>query len=138
MHVACFTARSQTWGIDMALTKKGSRLITVDGVVYRWRVRGRPTYAQALCQRPITLAVERADCEGSVLLVSMAQSHPSNWLGGPAVPAIPSTVATVVRQALADGWRSSAPAAAFHVAMHPRWPAASGGQGRDSSTASGP
>ncbi|WP_431882884.1 hypothetical protein [Micromonospora gifhornensis] len=30
------------------LTRKGSRLITVDGVVYRWRARGRPTYAQAL------------------------------------------------------------------------------------------
>lgn len=30
----------------MALVRKGSRLITVDGVTYRWRLRGRPTYDQ--------------------------------------------------------------------------------------------
>ncbi|MEU7650446.1 hypothetical protein AB0C41_00390 [Micromonospora taraxaci] len=99
----------------MALTKKGSRLITVDGVVYRWRVRGRPTYVQALCQRPLTLAIERVDCNGGVLLVDMPQDHPSNWLGAPAVPALPSMVAVVVRKALADGWRSDQPAAAFQL-----------------------
>ncbi|RAO11831.1 hypothetical protein [Micromonospora noduli] len=100
----------------MALTKKGSRLITVDGIVYRWRVRGKPTYAQALCERPLTLAIEQADCTGSVLLVSMPQDHPSNWIGGPPVPVLPSTVAAVVRKALAEGWRPSQPAAAFHMA----------------------
>ncbi|MFB7652959.1 MULTISPECIES: hypothetical protein [unclassified Streptomyces] len=28
----------------MALVKKGSRLITVDDTIYRWRLRERPTY----------------------------------------------------------------------------------------------
>ncbi|MEU8335353.1 hypothetical protein [Micromonospora tulbaghiae] len=99
----------------MALTKKGSRLITVDGVVYRWRVRGRPTYAQALGQRPLTLAVEQADCKGSVLLVSMPQDHPSNWFGGPSIPVLPSQVAAVIRKALTEGWRPSQLATAFRT-----------------------
>ncbi|MEU6021839.1 hypothetical protein [Micromonospora sp. NPDC047134] len=98
----------------MALTKKGSRLITVDGVVYRWRVRGRPTYAQALGERPLALAVEQADRKGRVLLVSLPQDHPSNWFGGLPVPVLPSTVAAVIRTALSEGWRPSQPGAAFH------------------------
>lgn len=30
----------------MSTLKKGSRLITVDGVTYRWRIRHKPTYHQ--------------------------------------------------------------------------------------------
>ncbi|MDG9678994.1 hypothetical protein [Micromonospora sp. DH14] len=99
----------------MALAKKGSRLITVDGVVYRWRVRGRPTYAQALGERPLAFAVEQDDCKGSVLLVSMPQDHPSNWIGGPPVPVLPSMVAAVIRKALTEGWRPSQATAAFRT-----------------------
>lgn len=99
----------------MALTKKGSRLITVDGVVYRWRVRGRPTYAQALGERSLAVAVEQADCKGCVLLVHMPQDHPSNWIGGPSVPVLPSQVAAIIRRALGEGWRPSQPAAAFRT-----------------------
>ncbi|MET8255546.1 hypothetical protein [Micromonospora sp. NPDC005197] len=97
----------------MTLTKKGSRLITVDGVVFRWRGRGRPTYAQALGERPLSLAVEQADCKGGVLLVSMPQDHPSNWIGCPSVPVLPSMVAAVIRKALSEGWRPGQLAAAF-------------------------
>ncbi|PMR62690.1 hypothetical protein C1A38_02830 [Verrucosispora sp. ts21] len=99
----------------MALVKKGSRLITVDGITYRWRVRARPTYAQALCEKPLAVAVEQVDCKGRVLLVSMPQDHPSNWFGGPAVPALPSTVAAIVRAALAEGWQPTQPGTAFHM-----------------------
>ncbi|MEU0550550.1 hypothetical protein [Micromonospora sp. NPDC005979] len=99
----------------MALTKKGSRLITVDSVVYRWRVRGRPTYAQALGDRPLTLAVEQADCKGGVLLVDLPQDHPSNWISGPPVPLRPSMVATITRKALSEGRRPGEPATAFRT-----------------------
>ena len=99
----------------MALTKKGSRLITVDGVVYRWRVRGRPTYAQALGELPLAVAVEQAGCKGSVLLVSMPQDHPGNWFGGPAIPVLPRQVAAVIRKALDEGWRPGQPATAFRT-----------------------
>ncbi|MEV4479459.1 hypothetical protein [Micromonospora coxensis] len=99
----------------MALVKKGSRLITVDGVTYRWRVRGRPTYDQGLCQRPLAVAVEQVDCKGRVLLVGMPQDHPSNWLGGPAVPVLPSMVAAIVRKALAEGREPTQPGTAFDM-----------------------
>lgn len=99
----------------MALTKKGSRLITINGVAYRWRVRSRPTYMQALCDRPLTVAVEQVDRKGNVLLVTMPQDHPSNWMGRPAVPVLPSTVAVIVRKALAGGWQPTRPGPAFHT-----------------------
>lgn len=101
--------------IVMSLVKKGSRLITVDGVTYRWRVRGRPTYAQGLGERPLAVAVEQVDGTGRVLLVNMPQDHPSNWIGGPAEPVLPSAVAAIVRQAMAEGWRSTQPGAAFDM-----------------------
>lgn len=45
----------------MALVRKGSRRIVVDGTVYRWRLRGRPTYFQGLAWSPCTFAVEHGD-----------------------------------------------------------------------------
>lgn len=97
----------------MSLVKKGSRLITVDGVTYRWRVRGKPTYVQGLCERPLAVAVEQVDCKARVLLVSMPQDHPSNWIGGSAVPVLPSAVAAIVRKALAEGWQATPSGTAF-------------------------
>jgi hypothetical protein len=41
----------------MTLPRKGSRLITVDGTVYRWAVRPKPTYSQGL-GATMTFAVE--------------------------------------------------------------------------------
>jgi hypothetical protein len=99
----------------MALVKKGSRLITVDGVVYRWRLRRRPTYPQGIGQRRLAFAVEQVDRKGSVLLVTVPQDHPSNWMGGPAVPVLPSTVAAIVRKALTQGWQASQPGPAFRL-----------------------
>ncbi|GAA3653812.1 hypothetical protein GCM10022224_016050 [Nonomuraea antimicrobica] len=42
----------------MATSKKGSRLITVDGTAFRWRVRRKPTYCQANSSGPLTFAVD--------------------------------------------------------------------------------
>lgn len=106
----------------MTLVRKGARLITVDGVAYRWRVRARPTYAQALCEKPLAVAVERVDCKGRVLLVNMPQDHPSNWIGGSAVPVLPSAVAAIVRKALADGWQPTQPGGAFRMATPDQLP----------------
>jgi hypothetical protein len=54
----------------MALAKRGPRRIVVDGVTYRWRLRGKPTYDQALCWSPCTYAVEHAGRPGSTLVVT--------------------------------------------------------------------
>jgi hypothetical protein len=99
----------------MSLAQKGSRLITVDGTVYRWRVRKRPTYSQGIGHRPLSFAVEHAESAGAVLHVTMPQDHPSSWIGGTAEPALPSTVSALIRHALDRGWRPQSPGPAFLV-----------------------
>ncbi|MFJ6184806.1 hypothetical protein [Streptomyces sp. NPDC092295] len=63
----------------MALNKKGSRRITVDGIEYRWRIRRKPSYMQGLCWTPLTYAVEAASGSqpGTTLIVTSGQAHPA-------------------------------------------------------------
>ena len=103
----------------MALVKKGSRVITVDGVVYRWRVRKRPTYTQGLADGPLSFAVEQADQRGTVLIASMPTAHPSNWAGAPALPVVPSQVAAMIRRAREQGWHPERPGSAFTLTADP-------------------
>ncbi|UWE13060.1 hypothetical protein [Actinacidiphila bryophytorum] len=99
----------------MALARKGSRQIVVDGTAYRWRLRGRPTYYQGLAWRPCTYAVEHVGTPGTTLVVTTDQPHPSNWIGLDASPVLPSDVAAAVRRALHGGWNPSAPGSAYHL-----------------------
>ncbi|CAM5663298.1 hypothetical protein [Streptomyces chartreusis] len=99
----------------MALVRKGARRIVVDGTAYRWRLRGRPTYSQGLTWSPCTFAVEYEDSPGTTLVVTTGQPHPSNWIGGEAVPVLPSGVAAAIRRALRQGWTPTAPGSAFHL-----------------------
>ncbi|MFJ5842042.1 hypothetical protein ACIQGO_35765 [Streptomyces shenzhenensis] len=99
----------------MALVRKGSRQIVVDGTVYGWRLRGRPTYFQGLARSPSTFTVEHADTPGTTLVVTTDQPHPGNWLGREAKPVLPSGVAAAVRLALRGGWTPTAPGSAFHL-----------------------
>ncbi|KAF5994572.1 hypothetical protein ACIQWL_18120 [Streptomyces mirabilis] len=99
----------------MALVRKGSRRIVVDGRAYRWRLRGRPTYSEGLAWSPCTFAVEHADNPGTTLVVTTNQPHPSNWIGREAEPVLPSGVAAAVRLALRAGWTPTAPGSAFRL-----------------------
>lgn len=97
----------------MVLPKKGSRLIVVDGITYRWRVRGRPTYDQAMCWRPLTYAVEHAENPGTTLVITTSRPHPSNWLDAPTSPVLPAEAADTVRTALNNGWDPCKPGPPF-------------------------
>ncbi|MEU7169147.1 hypothetical protein AB0A70_31595 [Streptomyces morookaense] len=97
----------------MALPRKGSRRIVVDGVTYRWTVRGRPTYDQGLCWSPLTFAVEHADSPGTTLVVRTGRPHPGNWMGQPTEPVLPSAVADAIRTARRKGWTPEAPGSPF-------------------------
>lgn len=99
----------------MALVRKGSRRIVVDGTAYRWRLRGRPTYFQGLAWSPCTFAVEYADTPGMTLVVTTDLPHPSNWIGHEAKPVLPSRVAAAVRVGLRQGWTPTDPGPAFHL-----------------------
>lgn len=103
----------------MALMHKGSRPITVDGIVYRWRVRNRPTYEQGRTHTPFLLAVEQATGVGSKLVVELPQAHPNNWLCGEAIAVLPSHVAQYIDQALAAGWQPEHPGYPFVLVVAP-------------------
>ncbi|MFB7272583.1 hypothetical protein [Streptomyces sp. NPDC056244] len=88
----------------MALNKKGSRRITIDGTEYRWRIRRKPSYAQGLCWTPMTYAVEAANGGQSTLIIISGQAHPSNWVGVEAQPVLPAHVVAGIREAREQGW----------------------------------
>ena len=99
----------------MTISVKGSRRITVDGVPYRWSVRARPTYTQAICQGPLTFAVVNEHAPGSTLVVTLDAMRPDNWLDGP------SAVVTPKRGVFnaGDGGRPSLSAAMAHAGAAP-------------------
>ena len=101
----------------MTLASKGSRRIVVDGLEFRWLVRRRPTYCQALGWSPLTFVSELLDGSGALLVVALPYAHPGNWLSLTSAPVRPATVAAGIRQALAAGWQPSRPGSAFALAL---------------------
>jgi hypothetical protein len=93
----------------VTLSRKGTRQITVDGVRYRWHLRGRPTYDQGLAWSPLTFVVELAEASGAVLMVEMDGAHPSNWISAPSANVTPVVVERAIRSALGQGWTPARP-----------------------------
>jgi hypothetical protein len=97
----------------MAMPKKGSRPIAVDGTVYRWQVRHKPTYSQA----PLTFAVERAEDPVSVLVVTLPCARPDNWLGERTIAIRPVLVSGCIRRAIEQGWDSGQTGSGFTLTI---------------------
>lgn len=96
----------------MAIRKKGSRLIEVDGQRYRWRIRPRPTYDQECFACELTVSVEAAEEAGAVLVALLDGVRPDAAFGRTVV-VTPSSVALLIREALAAGWRPMTPGDQF-------------------------
>ena len=94
----------------MTLAVRDSRRITVEDVVFRWKVRGRPTYSQAIGW---TLPAGHAEPPGAPAVVTMPYACPDGWMGPPAAAALPGTVVSAITRALADGRRPAVPAPPF-------------------------
>jgi hypothetical protein len=103
----------------MSLAVKGSRLITADGTVYRWRLRRRPSYNQACFETPLTFAVELAEAGGSVLAVEIPDvSHPGSLVGTRSRLVVrPALVAAVLKIALGRGWQPAVPGSPFRLSV---------------------
>ena len=104
-------------GAFVTLTSKGSRRIVVDGLAYRWLVRPRPTYSQALGWSPLTFVAELLDESGAPCVVALPYAHPGNWLGLATTSVRPATVAASIRKALAAGWQPHRPGPAFTLSL---------------------
>ncbi|WP_329428801.1 helix-turn-helix domain-containing protein [Streptosporangium sp. NBC_01495] len=101
----------------MAIPKKGSRPISVDGTAYRWRIRHKPTYSQGNSWGPLTYAVELAEGRGRVLLVELPCSRPDAWLGERTMTVRPALVAATIQRALDRGWDLSQEGSAFTLKL---------------------
>lgn len=97
----------------MAILVKGSRTINVDGCLYRWNVRRKPSHYQ-LIGGEMGLAVQAAHRAGAVLVVRLGHVHPGSALGmaGQVTPAV---VRQHIRSALDLGWQPDAPGPAFYL-----------------------
>jgi hypothetical protein len=99
----------------VALTRKGSRSITVHGRRFRWTVRPKPAYSQALAWSPLSFAVQADENPGRVLYVRLARPRPDNWLGKGSQALTPREVAQFIRRALDAGWDPSEPGSPFEL-----------------------
>lgn len=64
----------------MALRKQGSRLIVVDDRRYRWIVRAKASYSQALGWSPLSLAIELDQVVGQRLHIKLDVVRPDSWI----------------------------------------------------------
>src|SRR5262245_57350149 len=101
----------------MAVRKKGSRRIVVDGVTYLWRFPPRPTSSQDDYWPGCHVTVQREGCKGSVLVIYFPQFLPNlaKACGDPVVPVLPSQVARAIRAAVRAGWRAEVQGPQFAI-----------------------
>lgn len=90
----------------MALNRRHSRLITLDGTDYRWQVRRDSECVYCKGGLGASFVVQQVDPQGSVLVVE--SSHTMS-------PIVPAVVRACVRSALGQGWMPAHPGAQFHL-----------------------
>src|SRR4051812_33441204 len=101
----------------MAVRRKGSRGIMVDGVRYLWRFPPVLTQDQDDYWPGCYVTVQRADVRrGSVLVISFPQHRPDTAPDQEAVPVLPSHVARGIRAAISRGWQPEQQGPQFVIA----------------------
>ncbi|RBP44559.1 hypothetical protein DES53_104380 [Roseimicrobium gellanilyticum] len=100
----------------MAIPRKGSRGIKVDGVSYRWRIRRKPSYEQECFSDTFSVGVEWADPRSrSVLVLESAYARLDSIMGmrPSSEPITPQIIASSIRAALSKGWQPGVKGSAF-------------------------
>jgi hypothetical protein len=101
----------------MAMPKKGSRPIEVEGVKYRWLVRSNPTYSQGSAWSNLTFAVELESSGQQTLLVTAKAARPDNWLSAKSIIITPAIVESAIREALLQGWHPTEKGSAYELQL---------------------
>ncbi|MEV4560478.1 hypothetical protein AB0K51_26265 [Kitasatospora sp. NPDC049285] len=96
----------------MALAKKGSRRIVVDGVEYRWRV-SRKHWCCDYDASTLGYAVEDAIRPGTTLVVETGRPIVFDPDAVPTDLVLPAEVAAGIRAARSNGWTPSTNGAPF-------------------------
>jgi len=101
----------------MALVKKGSRKITVDGTAYRWRITR--TYKSA--DDILEVFIERIENGNTVLCVRTGFLRPDGAFSniGESTQGIvtPKNVESYIKQALAKGWKPESKESMFELSL---------------------
>ncbi|WP_035791344.1 hypothetical protein [Kitasatospora mediocidica] len=98
----------------MALAKKGSRRIVVDGVEYRWRV-SRKHWCCSYDRSTLGYVAEDATCPGTTLVVETGRPAllDPGMVPGAVVP--PREVAAGIRAARSKGWTPTSNGSPFQL-----------------------
>jgi len=97
----------------MTIPKKGSRQITVEGQVYRWLIKSKPTYAQECLEAPMTAAVDLVEGGGTTLYITFPFSRPDG-LYRTQISITPQVIRDCIQAALAQGWQPNNEGGAFY------------------------
>ena len=93
----------------MAIPKKGSRKIIVTGVIYRWYIRKKPSYGQALSESNLTAVVELFENPVSLLTIDFNCFRNDSWIDPGNRNVKPSHISEGIKMALIEGWLPSSP-----------------------------
>jgi hypothetical protein len=91
------SARRAGYGLHMAMARRDTRPIVIDGLRYRWRVIGPARCCYDCAEGRTSFVVQRADAPGPLLKLS-----------APVFPVRPAHVAAAVREAVRTRRRTAA------------------------------
>lgn len=97
----------------MGIPKKGSRKITVDSIEYRWRIRWKPSYGQAIGESGLTASVELYEDSESTLIIAFPWLRLDAWVGFSDQPVTPKLIEICIKSALSQGWKPNEKGKAF-------------------------
>lgn len=100
----------------VAISKRYSRRITADGVVYRWLIGHRPTSGEFDYAGAMVAAVQLADEPGGILFVNCGL-RAGNILGVTGAVVTPRGIATAIRAALVGGWKPREVGVPFRISL---------------------
>ena len=100
----------------MAITKKGSRTIVVDGIKFLWKLR-KTTTMDLECWAGCHVTVQHKDRDGSILQVYFPQHHPTvaSRYSLEVVSILPSQVADAINIAIKNGWQPTVPGPIYSI-----------------------
>ncbi|SNR14735.1 hypothetical protein [Tenacibaculum jejuense] len=92
----------------MAIPKKGTRKIDVDGLKFRWLIRKKATYTQSVYGiGKLHVAIELEENPGTNLFIRTDRKHPNDIETEMVNPITPYDISNWIKQAFELGWNPS-------------------------------
>jgi len=102
----------------MAVPKRGSRRIIINGITYRWYIRSKPSYGQGSAWSNLTAGVS-LESGGGTLLIDFTEPRPDAWLDPSTHMVTPAQVSAAIRKALVQGWQPDSGGGTFVMTHEP-------------------